>query len=58
MVRAQLAPGITVKHQNTSVVLLTGKGTGPFSGPAGASVAAELVKGLKPYRMLAASAKG
>ena len=42
----------TVKHQNTSVVLLTGKGTGPFSGPAGAaSVATELVKGLKPYRV-------
>jgi hypothetical protein len=42
----------TVKHQNTSVVLLTGKGTGPFSGPAGAaSVAAELVKALKPYRV-------
>jgi hypothetical protein len=42
----------TVKHQNTSVVLLTGKGTGPFSGPAGAaSVATELVKALKPYRV-------
>ena len=42
----------TVKHQNTSVVLLTGKGVGPFSGPAGAaSVATELVKALKPYRL-------
>jgi hypothetical protein len=44
----------TVKHQNTSVVLLTGKGTGPFSGPAGAAnVATELVKALKPYRVAA-----
>ena len=35
------------------------KGTGPFSGPAGAtSVAAELVKALKPYRIPAASPKG
>ena len=34
-----------LKHQNTSVVLLSGKGVGPFSGPAGAnSVAAELAK--------------
>ena len=41
----------TIKHQNTSVVLLTGKGAGPFSGPAGAaSVATELVNALKPYR--------
>ena len=40
-----------LKHQNTSVVLVSGKGTGPFSGPLGAtSVAAELVKALKPYR--------
>ena len=42
----------TVKHQNTSVVLVSGKGTGPFSGPRGAtSVASELVKALKPYRV-------
>ena len=41
----------TVKHQNTSMILLAGKGTGPFSGPAGAtSVAKELAKQLKPYR--------
>src|SRR5262245_16036463 len=41
-----------VKHQNTSVVLVSGKGTGPFSGPGGAtSVASELVKALKPYRV-------
>lgn len=39
-------------HQNTSIALLSGKGTGPFSGPAGAdSVAKELAKLLKPYRM-------
>jgi hypothetical protein len=42
----------TLKHQNTSIVLASGKGTGPFSGPKGAeSVAAELVKLLKPYRV-------
>lgn len=42
----------TLKYQNSSVVLLSGKGTGPFSGPAGAkSVAAELAKALKPYRL-------
>jgi len=40
-----------LKHQSTSLVLLAGKGTGPFSGPAGAtSVAKELVKLAKPYR--------
>jgi uncharacterized caspase-like protein len=40
-----------LKHQSTSMVLLAGKGTGPFSGPAGAtSVAKELVKLAKPYR--------
>ena len=44
----------SLRHQNTSVVLLTGKGVGPFSGPAGAaSVASELVKALKPYRTAA-----
>jgi hypothetical protein len=41
----------TLKHQNTSVVLVSGKGQGAFSGPAGAiSVANQLVKLLKPYR--------
>lgn len=41
----------SLKHQNTSIVLLAGKGSGPFSGPAGAtSVAKELAKLLKPYR--------
>jgi hypothetical protein len=40
-----------LKHQNTSINLVMGKGSGPFSGPAGAtSVAKELVKLLKPYR--------
>jgi len=42
----------TLKHQNTSIVLVGGKGEGPFSGPLGAqSVVAELVKLLKPYRV-------
>jgi hypothetical protein len=41
----------TLKHQNTSIELLAGKGYGPFSGPAGAaSVAQQLIKLLKPYR--------
>jgi hypothetical protein len=49
----------TLKHQNTSVVLLAGKGTGPFSGPAGAtSVAKELARQLKPYRTDPAPTKG
>ena len=40
-----------LKHQNTTIVLLSGKGLGPFSGIAGAaSVAAELAKLAKPYR--------
>ena len=44
----------TLQHQNTSVVLLSGKGSGPFSGPAGAtSVASEVVKALRPYRVAA-----
>ncbi len=43
----------SLKHQNTSMVLLSGKGSGPFSGPRGArSVAEELVKLLKPYRVV------
>jgi hypothetical protein len=42
----------SLKHQNTSMVLKSGKGSGPFSGPAGAkSVASEVVKLLKPYRL-------
>jgi hypothetical protein len=40
-----------LKHQNTTTILLAGKGLGPFSGPAGAaSVANEFVKIAKPYR--------
>ncbi len=42
----------SLKHQDSSIILLSGKGSGPFSGPAGAaSVARELTKLLKPYRM-------
>lgn len=41
-----------LRHQNTSVVLLSGKGQGPFSGPAGAvSVAKEFVKLARPHRI-------
>ncbi|HSL20889.1 MAG TPA: hypothetical protein VK886_05095 [Vicinamibacterales bacterium] len=41
----------SLTHQNTTVVLLSGKGSGPFSGPAGAkSVAQEFTKLLKAYR--------
>ena len=44
----------SLKHQNTSMVLVSGTGYGPFSGPLGAiSVAAELVKQLKRYRAAA-----
>ena len=42
----------SLKHQNTSMVLVSGKGEGPFSGPVGAaSVASELVKLLKDHRV-------
>jgi hypothetical protein len=41
-----------LKHQNTTIVLLSGKGVGPFSGVAGAaSLASEFVKLAKPYRI-------
>jgi hypothetical protein len=41
----------SLRHQNTSVSLLSGKGTGPFSAPAGAkSVAREFIKLVRPYR--------
>jgi hypothetical protein len=44
----------SVTHQNTTVVLLSGKGVGPLSGPAGAkSVASEFTKLVKPYRTTA-----
>ena len=43
-----------LKHQNTSMVLVSGTGYGPFSAPlAAVSVAAELVKQLKRYRTAA-----
>jgi hypothetical protein len=43
----------TLRHQNTTVVLLAGKGEGPFSGPLGAaSVASRFVKLMKPYRVI------
>ncbi|PYP82456.1 MAG: hypothetical protein DMG65_26235 [Candidatus Angelobacter sp. Gp1-AA117] len=40
-------------HQNTTTVLLAGKGIGPFSGPAGAaSVAYEFVNAVKEHRAI------
>ena len=40
-----------VKHQNTTTVLLAGKGEGPFSGILGAAdVAEEFVRIARPYR--------
>ena len=40
-----------LKHQNTTVVLLAGRGEGPMSGPLGAiSVAHEFVKLAEPWR--------
>jgi hypothetical protein len=41
-----------LRHQNTTMVLLAGKGVGPLSGPAGAaSVAREFVKLAKRWRL-------
>lgn len=38
-------------HQNTSTTLVAGRGSGPFSKPAGArSVAANFIKAVQPYR--------
>jgi hypothetical protein len=38
-------------HRNTTIVLLSGKGEGPFSGPLGAAdVARNLVNLAKPWR--------
>ena len=46
----------SLRHQNTSMILISGKGSGPFSGPAGAkSVAKELSKKLGPYRTAVSS---
>jgi len=43
-------------HRNTTIVLLSGKGEGPFSGPLGAAdVARNLVNLAKPWREKAAS---
>lgn len=40
-----------LRHQNTTIVLLAGKGEGPFSGPLGAAdVARQFVKRAKPWR--------
>jgi hypothetical protein len=40
-----------LRHQNTTFVLLAGKGEGPLSGPLGAAdVAYEFVRLAKPYR--------
>jgi hypothetical protein len=40
-----------LRHQNTTIVLLAGKGEGPFSGPLGAAdVAREFVNATKPWR--------
>jgi hypothetical protein len=42
-----------LRHQNTTTVLLAGKGEGPFSGPLGAAdVAREFVELAKPWRTL------
>lgn len=47
-----------LRHQNTTLVLLAGKGQGPFSGPLGAAdVARELVNAAKPYRVAAKPSK-
>jgi len=40
-----------LKHQNTTMVLLSGKGEGPFSGPLGAAdVARQFVNAVKKWR--------
>ncbi len=40
-----------LRHQNTTTVLLSGKGVGPFSGPLGAvDVAHQFVEAVKKYR--------
>jgi hypothetical protein len=47
-----------LQHQNTTTVLLAGKGEGPFSGPLGAAdVAREFVKAAKPWRVTPAPKK-
>ncbi|HET9837106.1 MAG TPA: hypothetical protein VFR84_02650 [Candidatus Angelobacter sp.] len=45
-----------LRHQNTTVVLLAGKGEGPLSGPLGAAdVARRFVQAAKPWREKAVS---
>jgi hypothetical protein len=40
-----------LKHQNTTTVLVAGKGEGPFSGPLGAAdVARQFVNAMKKWR--------
>lgn len=40
-----------LKHQNTTMVLISGKGEGPFSGPLGAAdVARQFVKAIEKWR--------
>jgi hypothetical protein len=47
-----------LRHQNTTVVLLSGKGEGPFSGPLGAwDVARQFVNTAKPWRVAPAAKK-
>ena len=47
-----------LKHTNTSTMLLAGKGSGAFSGPAGAaSVAKQFVNAVKPWRESSTKAK-
>jgi hypothetical protein len=42
-----------LRHQNTTAVLIAGKGEGPFSGPLGAAdVARQFVNKVKTYREL------
>ncbi len=48
----------TLKHQNSSIVLLSGKGVGPMSGIAGAAnVASQFSKATKPFRQSAQKKK-
>jgi len=42
-----------LRHQNTTIVLVSGKGEGPFSGPLGAAdVARQFVKTVKEWRVV------
>jgi hypothetical protein len=48
----------SLKHQNTSIVLVSGKGAGVGGAAAAASVAQELAKLLRPYRSAPPVPKG